>query len=471
MESLPAGFVGEECRLPYFHFRRAASQTRGAARSSQWVSRCLLISLALLLVDCIFFDSSHWGQAKQSQRSAAQQITPKALKPGSAKPADDEGTESANRSSTSAARVLTLRVHVTPRYAATNVDWQRRFALTLEDANRVFMPTFGARLEMLEPLSWEPADSEDHLDALLKELHGLDPGDDVDWVIGLAAAGPRVELAFHQLGLADLGKHLMLRAMSNAAEYQAIQTDFTELEEEERTKLYHARLQHKATTVFLHELGHTLGAIHERGAGSIMNSQYDTKAVTFSAETVQLMQLTMQYRRPGQRWSGGESWARGVLDVLERTPGSWIVADRDNMIARLKQVLATPAKPPMVATISSSSGNVALFPQGASAPLLRSSSTGSNVAKTSTGLETLSSSDRVRFDEALKEQQAGRSREAWLKAEPLFSAYSTVEAVQDLRCKLAMQQMGWEQARAECAALMQLTPGLRSKDGAHSTSK
>jgi hypothetical protein len=36
--------------------------------------------------------------------------------------------------------------------------------------------------------------------------------------------------------------------------------------------------------------------------------------------------------------------------------------------------------------------------------------------------------------------------------------------VQDLRCKLAMQQIRWEQARAERAALMQLTPGLGRKD-------
>jgi hypothetical protein len=352
---------------------------------------------------------------------------------------------------------LTLRVHATARYAATNLDWQRRFALTLEDANRVLVSTLGARVEMLEPLSWAPAASEDHLAALLEELHDADPGDDVDWVIGLAAAGSRLELAFHQLGFADVvGKHFVLRGMSNAAEYQSIQTDFAELEEEERTKLYHARLQHKATTVFLHELGHTLGAIHERGVASIMNPQYDTKTVSFSAETVQLMQVTMQYRRPGERWSGGESWARGFLDVLQRTPGSWVVADRNDMIARLQQVLGTRSKP-AVATVSSSSGNV-LPPSGI---------TVGNVGTGATGLETLSSSDRLRFDEARKEQQAGHSREAWLKAEPLFSAYPAVEAVQDLRCKLAMQQMGWQEARAECAGLMQLTPGLRGQNRAH----
>ena len=405
------------------------------------------------------FDS-RWIQGKQSQRSAAQQITPKALS-GSVQPADDEST---HRSSTTAARVLKLRVHATPRYAATNLDWQRRFALTLEDANRVLAPTLGARLEMLEPLSWAPAASEDHLDALLKELHGLDAGEDVDWVIGLAAGGPRLELSFHQLGMADLGKHLVLRAMSNTAEYQSIQTDFAQLSEDERTKLYHARLQHKATTVFLHEMGHTLAAIHEHDAGSIMNPQYDTKAVSFSAETVQLMQVTMQNRRPGERWAGSESWARAELDVLQRTPGSWVVAERDEMIARLQQMLAR-SKPPQVAAVSSSAVNVGLSPQSASAPAPAppSGSTKPNIGNASNGLETLSSSDRLRFDEAVKEQQAGHSDQAWGKAEPLFSAYPAAEAVQDLRCKLAMQRMGWQEARAECAALMQLTPGLHGK--------
>lgn len=446
-----------------FRYRRATSRALGASRSSQWASRCLLIAFALFLVDCIFFDS-RWGQAKQSQRSAAQQITPKALKAGSTKSVDDESAESAQRSPTSAGRAFKLRVHATPRYAATNLDWQRRFVVTIEDANRVLVPTLGARLEMLEPVSWVPAASEDDLDALLKELHGSDPGDDIDWVIGLAAAGPRLELAFRQLGMADIGKHLVLRGMSNAAEYQAIQVQFAELDEEERTKLYHARLQHKATTVFLHELGHTLGAIHEHDAASIMNPQYDTKTVTFSAETVQLMQVTMQSRRPGERWPADESWARGLLDVLQRTPGSWVIAERNDMIARLQRILAARSKSPPAATVSaSSSGNVAVSPS-ASASLPPSGSNGTNVGNAPTGLESLSSSDRLRFDEAMKEQQAGHPRDAWLKAEPLFSSYPTVEAVQDLRCKLALQQMGWEEARAECAALMQLTPGLRGKN-------
>jgi hypothetical protein len=168
------------------------------------------------------------------------------------------------------------------------------------------------------------------------------------------------------------------------------------------------------------------------------------------------MRLTMQYRKPGERWKFDESWVRSFLDVLQHTSGTWVAADHDEMVARLQKMTARSQAHAATAPAPSSSGATP-----------RAANDGAGAPPTSVGLETLSSADRNRFDDAVKEQQAGHPHEAWVKAEPLFAAYPAVQAVQDLRCKLALQQgMGWQQARAECAGLMQLTPGLRGPNRA-----
>ncbi len=410
---------------------------------------CLLLGLAVLLGGCFFYDSS-WGQAKQSQRSVAQHMTPQRLRPTANGQLESDGGLPNARSNEQ--QVLKLRVHATAKYLATTVDWQRRLAQTIDDANRVLGPTIGGKLEVAQVASWTPAASEDDLAALLKELHGLDAGNDVEWVLGLAAAVPRFEVSFHQLGLGDvIGKRFVVRAMSNAAEYQAIESEFSELAEDERTKLYESRLQHKAATVLLHELGHTLGALHERDPSSIMHPRYSPKAATFSEDAAQVMRIALQYRDRFDGLQSGQAFARALLERLQRGEGDWVAAERNDLILRLQRHLEAAAnqgdggpQPPLSRTLGRT--DVSAVPSKGGA------------------LEALADADRSTFEEAVKEQLAGRPRDAWTKAEPLFGRYPKVEAVQDLRCQLALQQgLLWDEVRAQCDALMQLTPGLTEK--------
>ena len=54
----------------------------------------------------------------------------------------------------------------------------------------------------------------------------------VDFVLGLVGSLPRVEFSFHQLGMAGLlGKHLVVRAMNDDAEFKYIQHQLDELDE------------------------------------------------------------------------------------------------------------------------------------------------------------------------------------------------------------------------------------------------
>jgi len=49
-------------------------------------------------------------------------------------------------------------------------------------------------------------------------------------------------------------------------------------------------------------------------------------------------------------------------------------------------------------------------------------------------LKDVAPTDRSVYADAMNQVQAGRAQDAWTKAEPLFSRYPDVYAIQDLRC-------------------------------------
>jgi hypothetical protein len=329
--------------------------------------------------------------------------------------------------------VLRIRVHATAAYAAEVVDWPRQFARLLEDVNRVVEPTLEAKLELVDASTWSPSLSNDDLNPLLASLRRDDGGNDVDCVVGLVGSLPVFAHSFHQLGLGQvLGKHLVVRAMNDAREREALEVELSRLSAEERETLYQTRKRHKATSVFLHELGHNFGAIHETDTSFIMNARYDKSMTAFSPESVEVMHVALEHRSNG---GGAErEGAERLLGLFERKEGRWVAAERETMLASLKVVLAQPA--------STASPEAALADESA--------------------LREVRVEDRAVYAEALDDDRQGKPREAWAKAEPLFPRYPEVYVVQDLRCKLAMElSTVWEFTRAECEALMNLSRGKR----------
>jgi hypothetical protein len=221
---------------------------------------------------CFFYDS-RWGEAKRAQQAAAQTENQRMLRPT----AREEGP-STTTTPIRASKKLKLRARVTPTYAALYADWSRRIEQTVGDANQILGPTLGIELGIVNASLWRPRATDDDLTALLDELAQTDPGTDVDWVVGFAGSLPRFELSFHQLGMGQLsGKHFVVRAMNDAREYEYAEHEFAELDPEQRTRVYRTRLQHKTSTVFLHELGHTLGVQHEPSVTSLMRAMLDRR--------------------------------------------------------------------------------------------------------------------------------------------------------------------------------------------------
>src|SRR6185436_1440101 len=116
---------------------------------------------------------------------------------------------------------------------------------------------------------------EENLRLALGALKTVDPATDQAMAVGLLGKLPTLTLRYHDLGRAEVcGNHMVVRAIRDATEDRSIDKNLDELSEAERDKLRKARLRHKTTALFLHEVGHMLGALHEE-LPSLMAPAYD----------------------------------------------------------------------------------------------------------------------------------------------------------------------------------------------------
>jgi hypothetical protein len=384
-------------------------------------STILLLTLPILSAGCFLGYDSRWGQQKLAQQHAAQRSTPKPLP--TARAGDDRV----------ARRVLRVRAYATPGYAASVVDWQKQLAELIEQANAILRPEFDAQLELADLATFPNPASEDKLAGLLQQLGALDPASDVDWVVGLAVAVPRFAASPDELGIAPLlGRHIVLRAMSDAHEYEVITRNFSELSEDERRKLYHVRKQHKLCVTFLHELAHTLGVPHELSAQSLMNPSYHVEASDFSDEAAQIIRASLA-NRASPASPVLDSALASRLDAWLRAPDSaWEPASRDAELQKLAQFLSTRAS------------TARLTPSPSKPPATQSAPIPSTV-------QGLSPEEQQSFDTARADLGAGHAAQARELAAPLFEKHASIPALQSLRCDIAMAIGGdWETISAEC---------------------
>jgi hypothetical protein len=380
--------------------------------------------VALWCAGCFVGYDSRWLQQKQAQQHAVQRSTPKPLPSGTS-----GGTRAARR-------VLKLRAYATPGYAVSVVDWQKQFGALLERANAVFGPEFGAEFQIADLATLQNPVSEEKLDDLLAQLSQLDPASDVDWVVGLAVASPRFAASPDDLGIARLpGRHLVLRAMSDAHEYEAITRAFTELSEDERRKLYHVRKQHKLCMTFLHEIAHTLAVPHELSQESLMNARYHVEASDFSDEAAQIIRAALASRASPASPLLNAELASQLDTWLRAADSGWEPGARDTVLRQLSQFQSGPASAPTILPISPRP------PAQASPPVIGT-------------VEGLSAEQQRSFDAARAELSAGHAERARQLGAPLFARYGAVPAIQSLRCDIAMAIGGdWPTISAECPGL------------------
>lgn len=379
---------------------------------------------ASLTFGCFFYDSN-WGASKRAQVNAAKHYTPAGLR------RDATGASTPRRAA--ATRVLKARVYAARGYVVETTHWKKRFADVVLRANDSLAAELGVRLELESSVEWQTAADGADLYALIDELAAKDPGEGADFVIGLTGSLPKLVFSFHQLGVgSNPGKHIVLRASNDAVEYSAIQGALDELDEGERARVYRSRLLHKATSVLLHELGHTLGAPHSREPSDVMFAHYSTDIQGFAPATRALLGASLAEAE------NGVERARALAAALRAAPAAhWVEAERDALLARLDAASRATAAP-----------------TPASSPA--ASATASNAA-----VPALRPEHQARYREAVAALDAGRLDAALAAGGPLFAEYPGEYAVQDLRCRIAMaRNQGWNSARAECEPLMRLMPAM-----------
>lgn len=404
------------------------------------------LALAVALGGC-FYDS-RWGQAKASQKRFAAARMPAQLRVDPQAAKLRRGDEPMTPVST-----MRLRAYATPHYAAALVDGEAQLVETIRNANPELAQDLSIRLELADYRVWTSGTSDDDLSALLEAIEKEDPATDVDWVLVLASPRNMVALQPDQLGVGIMfSRYLAIRAMSDAAEYDAIQRSYTELSDDEKHKLYDATKRHKSATVLLHEIGHTLGMPHELDQHSLMSTHYDSQSSAFSPYAARIGRRALELRATTLGTELHQQSAQAVLNALHAAPEhTW----EPQTAAKVEQLLTYHLQAPRVRRASSSPPpgsappNLNLAPPSPGAP-------SHGAAAPATG--SLSPADRALFDRVRQEQAAGNIAEARTLGKPLFERYPSSYAVQELRCQLAMKaQLPIADEQAECEPLMRLS--------------
>lgn len=438
----------------------------------------VLVALGISSPSVACFDST-WGEAKRAQEREAARVTPTDLKALSGAGANG--------------RLTPIRVHVyaSPKYTAQVVDAPKRFGETVEEANRVLSGA-GVVLDVASFETWSP--SEDDLPVTLSALEKAYPGNGEDLYVGLVGSVPRLALSFHDVGYATvLGHHMVLRAPSRADDVDAIQRNLDELSTEEREQLIKSRRNHRAAVVLLHELGHTLGAVHETAESSIMSTSYAAERSTFGPGNMAILNATLRHRATHEAQRG--ALAREILGTLDQQKTDFVPADYTSTRAYVAEIAARESSPspaeseastasPTSTTSTSSAPRKAgwlptpaittrLPPPSLSASPPSQAASASPSAKPAAptkpaetevpGLDDLTPAHREVFRTSSAAFDSGDPKGAWDRAKPLFSAYPNSYAVQDLRCRMAMALASYDAARPECDPVMRLSRGPGKK--------
>lgn len=383
------------------------------------------------------YDST-WGETKRGQTRNLKAATPATLDTN-----ESERSDAGVFGLKPAAHAYRLRVVATPSYISQTFDWQKQVRDLVADVNDVLEPDVSIKLDIESMSAWDDAGNEDQLDAALRALHVKDPGDGVDWIVGFIGGISKVDPSFHELGFGDEpGKYVVLRAVSSASERDSIDRAFDQLSADERSKLSRTRKRHRATSVFLHEIGHTLGAVHERDPHSIMSPAYDARMSGFTPDALSLMKVSLAHRDHLETSADWQSYATDLLAILQGpSADDYVRRDRDELVARLTQVTTPPDPQPRPQ------------PQAPTTPASSASAPPTPIADE----PLLSPTDQPIYKQAATLLQNGDAAGAETLAKPLFSAYPRVFSVQDLRCKIAMKKDGWPLAEKECKPLLKLS--------------
>lgn len=226
-------------------------------------------------------------------------------------------------------KVARVRVYATTSYREETYRWRKRFKAIVEHSNKVLVPDLGLKLEIESLNEWRTGEFNDSAGAMLRELEKLDRGNDVDLIVGLLPSTARLMAYHYVIGRAHkLGKHLLIRAANRTTAAYAYQLDA-----DQRASLVAKQVLHGERAVFLHEIGHWLGALHVRDPEAIMNESYSLKAASYSRHNRELMRIVVKHRFGGADSTDASSLWKDLEAYLQKTePAPWIAKEKEALL-------------------------------------------------------------------------------------------------------------------------------------------
>jgi predicted Zn-dependent protease len=337
-----------------------------------------------------------------------------------------------------AMRTVQIDVYATRAYHRDAVDWQTQLDQRISDANAV-LKSFSVQLELGRVEDWQAKQSHDDLDIALKELESMTQQSDAAFVLGLVGPMPYAIESYAQIGRARLlNRHMVMRQMDSVEEMQSFRQHLDMIDEEEILRLYRGRKRHKEASVLLHELGHTLGAIHDSDRASFMHASYDSKGQAFSEPNQQIMAhaLADRLKAPEERDSAAlVDWMIGYLESLQG--GSFRQEDLAAHLGELRSAAQQLASARENAAAASAEPKVALAAGAGTSATPPTAIEAANDPRSD--VSELSATDRERFAGARAASADNRLLDAWKPLRALAANYPKNYAVQHLACDVAMR--------------------------------
>jgi hypothetical protein len=189
-----------------------------------------------------------------------------------------------------------IRIYADDEYRTQNRRWRDAFDDHLAYVNAVLGANFGVRLTA-DYRDWNRHAPGATLAQSLEALQELDAGDNVLTVVGLTSSLTLASATFEQLGYATVaGQHMVLRGYADLEERRSYTAAFPDLSPDERENALETMRRHKTASLFLHELGHNLGAEHEPITETLMSAFYSRNATGFSDSAHATIQRSLDER-------------------------------------------------------------------------------------------------------------------------------------------------------------------------------
>jgi predicted Zn-dependent protease len=322
-------------------------------------------------------------------------------------------------------KAIKVKAYADADYRAKTPRWKDRINDELDYANSLLTPMLGVRLELTDVVEWDHQAPDAPLRETLAALTEAASADDVGWVIGFTSPPTEPTNAFDELGAGELfGRHIVLRGYDDEAQTAAFHKQFPDVPVKDAGDALDARRRHKQTCLLLHQLGHTLGAIHETDPSWIIHATYDPQQATISERNRELMQIALDDRLKIKEMRDKVATATQVLAAIERNDwGGWVAGEKDDEVNTLRAIVDAAKKGQTAADIPA-----AVYDQ---------------------------------YSHAERLMQQGKQKEALAELDPLLAAYPGNAQIRLLLCKTHLAQKGppSDKAKEACERAAELAQG------------